>query len=172
MAQIVTSENIMEKFDKLYAEMAVSSDVEDMKLFGRVMREAMEVLAERMPEKAEGLLEELCAIEWDNYLTQNEAENIVANMEPAPKWSKEQVRRGLASLGRVMEEMPYYNECALYVTISMIMSDSGETLKELIADEKGNYDDMKLLNVCYKLAIDKLKDKDGVFNVRRYFSLQ
>ena len=35
----------MQKFDELYAKMRKSSDVEDMKVFGRVMREAVGYLA-------------------------------------------------------------------------------------------------------------------------------
>ena len=157
-----TNEQI-KKFDELYEKMSESTDVKDMELFGKVMREAMTFMAERFPEKSEELLEELCAINWDNYLTKKEAETIVAHMQPAPAWTKEQMKRELSSMGLEMEEKPFYNECALYATISMIASDSMHTLSKYVPNN--------VLEVCYSLAVDKLKDEDKVFNIRKYFDV-
>lgn len=159
----------MNKFDELYAIMSASSNVEDMKLFGSVMRDMFKNMSERMPEKAEEYLEQLCAIKWDNYLTKKEADDIVAGMEPRPKWSKEQMKRELELKGLPHEEMPYYNWCALYTTISMITSDSGETLSKFALGVDA--DDKKMFELVYHLAVDKLKDKDGKFNIRKYFDL-
>ena len=158
----------MKKFDKLYAKMSASDNVEDMKLFGKVMRDMMKYLAERNPEKVEEYMEELEAICWRNYLTKKEAEEIVSNMSPSARWTKEQVKRGLEEMGVPTEEEGCYNWCALYTTISMITSDSGETLMKYAAVEM---DDKKLLELIYHLALDKLKDKDEVFNIRKYFEL-
>lgn len=160
---------MIKKFDSLYAKMAESSDINDMHLFGKVMREAMVLVSERMPDKAEEFLEELCAINWHNYLTRKEAEKIISSMEPAPKWSMEQIKRVLDSKGLQKEEMPYYNECALVTTIAMIASDSMSTLDKFAFG--GGADDDQLMDVIYHLALDKLKDKDKVFNIRKYFDV-
>ena len=159
----------MKKFDELYAKMSSSQDVEDMKLFGKVMRNAMQYLAERNPEKIEEFIEELEAVNWKNYLTKKEADDIVGSMMPAPKWTKEQVERGLKELDVPLEEMPYYNWYALYTTISMIASDSGETLQKYAFG--ANQVDNGMLELVYHLALDKLKDKDEVFNIRKYFGI-
>lgn len=45
----------------------------------------------------------------------------------------------------------------------MIDSDSGSTLKKLVQD------DIEYFKLVYLLAIDKLTDKDGVFDIRHYF---
>lgn len=158
----------MKKFDELYAKMSVSDKVEDMELFGKVMREMVHYLSERNPEKVDEYIDELEAINWKNYLTKKEAETIVGGMMPAPKWTKEQVKRVLDELGLATEESGCYNWCALYTTISMIESDSGDTLMKYSGAEM---DDKKLLELIYHLALDKLKDKDEVFNIRKYFGI-
>jgi hypothetical protein len=88
-------------------------------------------------------------------------------MSPAPKWGIDQLKRALAASGTQANEKPCYNEYALYVTMSMVVSDSKETLEKYA----GATEDGKLLELCYHLALDKLKDKDGMFNVRDYFRL-
>ena len=66
--------------------------------------------------------------------------------------------------GYELDKEPYYNRCALWVTMNMKMSDSGETLAKYIAGDK-------LFEAVYHLAVDSLTDKDGRFSVRKYFGL-
>jgi hypothetical protein len=170
MAILKNTEAMMEKFDKLYQKMSVSDKVEDMKLFGKVMREAVRELASVRPEIAEELIEELSAIEWKNYLTRREAEEIVSKMEPEAKWSRDQLERSLRSDGLMMEEEPYYNDYALWVEVSKIYSDSGRTLREHL-ERAGMGSESELVKLIYGLAIDHLKDRDGVFDIRKYFGI-
>lgn len=165
-----TEKDIMHKFDSLYAKMATSTDVSDMQLFGSTFRKAMEWIAAYKPEKAEELICMLCAIEWDNYLTKAEAEQIVEAMEPKPVWSYDEFVRALDSLGLPCEESPYYNSYAMWVAASMKYSDSAKSIAKILGrDSEEDVDKMEMVNVCYMLAHDILKDKDGVFNVRKYF---
>lgn len=161
----MNEEEIMKKYDHLYEKMATSNNIENMKLFGKVGREAMVQLAKHAPEKAQELVEELCAINWDNYLTEREAEKIVSNMVPQRPWPKEQWRVVMEQHGYKLEEEPYYNKCALYVTMSMIYSDSHDTIERYMNPDADAFE------IIHSLAIDKLKDKDGVFSIRSYFSL-
>lgn len=171
MAKMITKESMMELFDKLYMKMSVSKNIDDMRLFGRVMREAMEELAVSRPERAEELLDELCAVNWKNYLTRKEADAIIAHMDPQPKWNREQLIRLLNDKGLPLEEEPFYNEQALYVEVSKVCSDSGVTLAELLYSGDEPVESELLAIACYKLALDHLKDKDGVYNIRKYFGL-
>jgi hypothetical protein len=50
----------------------------------------------------------------------------------------------------------------------MIQSDEGESLKEAI---HANDRDERLLRLVYKLAVNRLEDQDGKFNIRKYFGL-
>lgn len=166
-------EEIIKKFDELYAIMSRSTDVADMKLFGKVMREAIVYITANNPKKAEELVNKLCAIKWDNYLTKEEAEKIVKEMKPSVAWSEEEVINTLTRKGYKTEEEPYYNAHALYATICMKCSDSGETIKDKILRKvSANFSEAEMLEICYWLALDSLKDKDGVFRIRKYFGLE
>lgn len=172
MAQMMNAEEQMKKFDQLYAKMSASTDIEDMKLFGKACRKAIEILAMQMPARSMDIIDELCALNWDNYLTDREADEIVKNMEPRPTWSKEQVMNGLKRLGLPTEESPYYNDNALYVAIEMKYSDSARTIAEdILKKSLSEVDDMEMLRICYHLALDVLKDRDGVFSIRKYFGV-
>ncbi len=163
---------IMAKFDELYEKMSRSSDVKDMKLFGGVMREAMAYLTESKSEKAEELMEKLCAMEWCNYVTRREAEEIVKHMVPSARWSEEAMKRWLEELGLQKEEAPYYNEHALWVVVSMKYSDDAKTLAEEVMGKKvEEVEELDMFRMCHALAMDVLRDEDGVFDVRKYFGL-
>ena len=144
----MNADEIMSKFDALYAKMAASTNIEDMKIFGKACRKAVNMLATHMPTMAVEIIDELCAMTWCNYLTDREAEEIVKNMAPC------------------------FNRNAMYVAISMKYSDSAETIAEKIMGKSlADVDDLTMLKACYHLAHDVLTDKDGVFRVRRYFDV-
>ena len=155
--------DLKEKFDKLYSTIISSRDNRKMQILGCMTKKVMYQTIEAHPQKAEELLNILEAVNWNNYLTEKEAEQIVSKMSPAPKWTKQQWASIMEKLDLTMEMAPYYNKCALYVTMSMIDSDSRNTIRMLEADEQ------KYFQLVHSLAIDKLLDKDGVFNIRHYF---
>jgi hypothetical protein len=109
--------------------------------------------------------------EYRNYLSAHEASEIVRQMEPQPQWSLRQVLDMLKSAGYATEEPPYFNNYALATTMCMILSDSGQTLQRIIGSPSHPATNEELLASVYQLAVDKLKDKDGKFNIRKYFYL-
>lgn len=145
--------------------MKYSGKTENMVLFGHVMNEMMDFIIQHNPAEAQAWIEKLSAIEWKNYLSPKEAETIVESMEPEAPWSRDEWNKAMDSLGLDKQDMPCYNPCALWVTMSMIYSDDARTLAKLMNTE---VEDLPV-EAFYSLAIDKLKDKDGRFNVRRYF---
>lgn len=162
-------EELTEKFDSLYAKMATSKNVEYMTLFGKVMKKMFSNLPSGVAEEC---VEELCAINWDNYLTRAEADRIVSEMSPQVPWGRDRFQTMLNDMEYEKEEPPYYNEHALYAAICMEYSDSSKTIAEKILKAKvGDVDSRELFSACYWLALDALKDKDGVFNIRKYFGL-
>lgn len=150
------------RFNALYEQMAVSNNVSYMRTFGAVLKEMMEWMIQNKPEHAQEWLEKLECIKWKNYLTRKEGQKIVDDMEPRAPWSMEQWILAMQQHGYILEEEPYYNRYAMYVTMSMIASDSNETLKKYV----GNGD---VFAMIHDLAKDKLKDVDRKFNVRVYF---
>ena len=160
----MTAQELKDKYNELYDYMAQSKDPKNMKAFGHVMNEMYDWFVANKPELAQEWLDKLESIKWKNYLSPKEAEKIVAGMNPAAPWNREQWRGAMEKHGYSLDKEPYYNRCALWTTMNMIMSDSGNTLKKYV-------DDANLFKAVYDLAIDKLEDKDSVFNIRHYFSL-
>lgn len=135
-----------------------------MHVFGQVQKEVMEWAITNKPDLARDWLNKLESIRWKNYLVPDEAESIVSKMEPKAPWSREQWVSVMQKHGYPLEEQPYYNQCALYVVMSMIYSDSFKTISKFMTGGD-------VFEVIYSLALDKLKDKDEKFNVRSYFGL-
>lgn len=158
------AKELREKYQELYSKMASGTNVEKMKLFGRVMGDMMEELIRTQPEKAEEYLERLEAVKWKNYLTHKEAEKIVTGMEPTAPWDFEQWKQAMSQAGLEMEEWPCYNKYALWAAMNMKISDSGETIQKYVNSSN-------MFKFVHELAIDSLKDRDEVFNIRKYFGV-
>ena len=157
------------KFNELYNYIVASRETGKMKMLGWVMKAMMEQTIANHPQMAEEYINVLESVRWDNYLTEQEAEKIVTAMSPAPMWKKQQWELAMNQMGWDMEHYPCYNKCALYVTMCMVDSDDGDTVAELISKEGSVKQDADYLIAIHKLALNKLQDEDGVFNIRRYF---
>ena len=153
-----------QEFQSLYNLMAGQQNVAFMQVFGNVHKEMFDWFVTNKPDLAQEWLDKLESIRWKNYLTPKEADRIVAAMEPKAPWSREQWKAAMTEHGFDLESEPSYNRCALYATMNMLMSDSGDTLAKYIEKDS-------LFKAVHDLAVDKLTDKDGVFNIRAYFSL-
>lgn len=158
------AKELRDRYLSQYDYMVQSKDVRNMTIFGRVMNEMMDWLIANKPDAAQAWIEKLESIKWKNYLTPTEADKIVAAMEPKAPWSREQWTQAMEKFGLNLEKWPHYNKCALYATMNMIMSDSSDTLSKYVSNDN-------LFNAVYALAVDKLTDADGRFNVRNYFNV-
>ena len=152
-----------EKFEELYNSIIASRNTKNMQVLGCMTKKIMNTIIDTHPQMAEEMLNVIEAVNWDNYLTEKEAEQIITNMKPQPKWTKQLWKNNMTILDESIEKQPSYNKCALYVTMCMIDSDDGETLKKLVPDES------EYFKLVYNLAVNKLTDKDGVFDIRHYF---
>ena len=157
-----------DRYTGLYDFMAQSRDPKNMKAFGCVMNEMMDYLVANKPDVAEEMIDKLEAIKWHQYLTPKEAEKIVANMDPKAPWSRDTWKSAMESFGLPIEEMPAYNRCALWVEMNKIYSDYGEEIASLLGKPLSP-SDKDIIAACYKMALKNLKDKDGVYNIRKYF---
>ena len=157
-----------ERYMSLYDYMAQSRNPKNMKVFGAVMTQMMDVMLQKMPDTAEDMIDKLESIKWRQYLTPKEAEKIVLGMDPKAPWSREVWRNAMESFGLPLEEMPAYNRCALWVEMNKIYSDFGTEIAALIGKPL-QPTDKDIINACYKMALKNLKDKDGVYDIRKYF---
>jgi len=150
-----------QEFNALYNMMASSDKVENMHVFGQVLKRMFYWFVNNKSSEAEEFLSQLESIRWKNYLTPREAERIVGDMVPSAPWSWEQWKAAMEKHDFELEHEPCYNSCALFAVMNMEMSDSKKTLEKYI-------DSDKLFNAVYELAVDKLTDKDENFNVRHW----
>ena len=160
----MNSQELNDKYWSMYEYMANSRDPKNMKIFGRVMTTIVEDMIASSPSKAEEYINKLEAVKWKQFLTPSEADKIVAEMKPKAPWSREQWKSAMEQHGFELEKWPCYNRCALYTTMNMLMSDSGNTLSKYVSNGD-------LFKVVYELAVDKLTDEDEKFNIREYFSV-
>ena len=156
------------EFYELYDMMASSHDVNNMRTFGNVHKEMMEWMIANKPELAQEWLDKLSSIKWCNYLTPKEAEKIVSEMVPKAPWSREVWKSAMESFGLPLEEAPFYNRCALWTEMNKIYSDFGDEIAALLGKPL-SLSDKDIISTCYKMALKNLKDKDGVYNIRKYF---
>lgn len=165
---MTTSQEIKDRYAALYGYMAESRDPRNMKIFGGVMTAMMDLLAEKMPSEAEEMVDRLESIKWKQYLTPREAEKITSQMDPKAPWSRETWKAAMEALGLPLEEQPCYNRCALFTEMSKMYSDFGEEIAQLLGKPLSP-SDKEIITACYRMAMKTLKDKDGVYDIRRYF---
>ena len=165
---MTTPQELKDRYTGLYDYMAQSRDPRNMKAFGCVMTSMMEDMIQSSPAKAEEYIDQLEAIKWKQYLTPKEAERIVAGMDPAGPWSRDAWKKTMESFGLPLEEAPFYNRCALWVEMNKIYSDFGTEIAALMGKPL-SASDKDIITACYKMALKNLRDKDGVYDIRKYF---
>ena len=165
---MTTSQELKNQYTGLYDYMANSRDPKNMKAFGCVMTEMMDWLIANKPEIAQDMIDKREAIKWRQYLTPKEAEKIVSGMDPAGPWKRDQWKSVMEGFGIQLEEAPYYNRCALWTEMNKIYSDFGPEIAALIGRPLSPTD-KDIISACYRLALKNLRDKDGVYDIRKYF---
>lgn len=160
---------IMNMFDKLYTKMNTSSDPSNMYVFGNTMKSMFKDMIEWRPDVAQEYLDKLEAINWKNYLSKKEAVTIVNGMEPSGGWDVSEWERCMENMDFRTEDSPYYNKWAMYVAMNMIYSDSANTIAKIAGKSLSEMPREEMFKAIHYLALDKLKDKDGMFDIRAYF---
>lgn len=60
----------------------------------------------------------------------------------------------------------------MWVAMNMVYSDSAVSIARILGRSLDTMPDEQVANAVYLLAMDKLCDKDQVFNIRSYFYIQ
>lgn len=159
-----------ERYRELYRKMASSKDVEKMQAFGRAENWVFDMLTDRHPDLARKWLDKLEASEWNNYLSEQEANEIVASLRgqdgrAGAHWSMQTFFNAVEGLGGEVERPPYYNKYALWATANMLYSDHAGSARKYIGEES------KMPAYFYDLAVEQLTDPDRPHFVREYFKL-
>ena len=166
----MNTQELKDRYTSYYDYMANSREPKNMMLFGTVMTQMMDYLIQSKPDVAEDMIDKLESIKWHQYLTPKEAQKIVDGMDPKAPWSRDQWKAAMESFGLPLEEPPYYNRCALWTEMSKMYSDFGDEIAALLGKPL-TPTDKDIISACYKMALKTLKDKDGVYDIRRYFGV-
>lgn len=170
-----TKEEMIERYHILRDEALYSRDEKKMKILGDAESWAFKEMAASAPEKAESWLSHLEAIRWNNFLSEKEAMNIGKRMKNADgttgyHWNHDVFTKAVQALGGTVEEYPCYNSYALCVVANMVYSDHALSIAEDMGFKTvAEVPNERMALSCYKKAVEKLKDKDGNFHVRKYF---
>lgn len=89
---------------------------------------------------------------------------------PRAPWPRDAWKQAIESFGLPLEETPCYNRCALWVEMNKIYSDFGDEIAGLLSKPLDT-NDKDIISACYKMALKNLKDKDHIYDIRKYFSL-
>ncbi len=168
------------RFDELYATMQTSKDVAKMRHFGEAFKKMFNEVAERDARLASTIIEYLSMMEFNNFVTADEAMRVAAtfinadtavtgNSEPTKgaHWNMDSVKTFLSQRGIELEDKPHYNWAALWLTMNMIYSDFGNTIADILGSKEGE----KIATTCYKMAVARLRDPDRPRFIREYFHL-
>lgn len=165
----MTNKELIDRYHHLYGDMAESSDIEKMKVFGNAETWAFEQLAEVHPDLAERWLEKLEASVWNNYISSHEYEEVCDRIKNTDgnmgaHWSYNEVMSAVVAAGGTAEESPCYNSYALALTMNMLYSDHSDSVKTYVREED-------IVPFYYAMAVEKLKDPDRKNFIRPYFDL-
>ena len=160
---------LLDRYVELYDTTASSGDPKKMKIFGEAEKWAFEQFVSINPRAAEMWLQKLEPVDWNNYLTEEEADRIMDGLmnqdgSVGPMWSREQIARAVQGLDGALEARPYYNRCALVVTMNMLASDHMASARKFISEER-------LPEFFYQQAQEQLKDIDRPNFIRSYYGL-
>lgn len=168
---------ILERYEELYEDMATSGNKEKMIAFGEAERNIFHKLAKEHPAIAQMWLDKLEAMHWKNYLSKHEADEITAklinqNGRIGAHWNYDTFKNAVESLGGKVAEKPYYNCYALWATANMIYSDHANSVAEDMGYPNPEaVPNEKMALSMYRKAVEQLKDVDRPKFVREYFDL-
>lgn len=160
---------MIKRYLELYEDMTTSKDTNKMRGFGNAEMKAFKRVSEVAPNVAKMWLDELESMSWLNYLSKDEAIDIVNGLvnqdgSKGAHWNYDTFKSAVESLGVEMANEPYYNCYALWVTANMLYSDHYNSAKEYVPKE-----DMP--KFFYAMAVEKLEDADRPRFIRDYYNL-
>ena len=165
------TKEIQERFDCLFEIVKSSKKDSALEIFKTVACEMLDFAYERDPSVVQAWLDDLGAVEWQNYITRKEAEAIVSHMTPKAPWTLEQWERNIDANELDREEAPYYNSYAVYVVMSTIYNLHAQTLAKIVGHTIDEIPEDEFFQAVYFLALDQLKKNDGKMTVRNWYNL-
>lgn len=176
----MTAQELKSLYEGYYKEVVESKDPSKMLVLGGVTTRLFNEMADRHPDIAQREVEALEAMGFYNYVTLAEASEIASefinddtmitgNVAPSKgaHWNMDALKSFLTQKGLPLEEKPYFNWPALWLTVNMVYSDYANAFVEVLGSKEND----KIATASYKFALKKLKDLDRKHFIREYFDL-
>ena len=166
---------MMNEYEMYSHKIIKSKDQKHMEVLSEVCEWLFKQAAIKIPDVAESALSHLAATDWIQYLSETEAKNIgmrIVNQDGSKgfHWNHDVFTKAVESLGGKVEDKPFYNSYALCVVGNMVYSDHALSIAmDLGYKDPKEVPNEKMALSCYRKAVEKLKDVDGGFHVRKYF---
>lgn len=162
-------EQMLKRFDRLVDQISASKDPEKMKVLACADAWGFAQMAAMQPKVAQKWLDKLEAVEWYNYLSKSEAEEIVAGLQNqngtrGGKWSYDAFMQAVEAVDGKIDDTPCYNSYALWATANMLFSDHAKSASLFVPENEWP-------KYFYLQAVEKLKDPDRKRFVRPYFGV-
>ncbi|MBQ7899378.1 MAG: hypothetical protein IJ307_05945 [Bacteroidales bacterium] len=171
----MNTDEMKDRFKHLYDVMKDSNDVDKMKIFGCASHKMFNKMAMANPAIAKEWIDMLEPIVWNNYLTEEMAEQIAQKLvnqdqSKGPLWSMDTFFSVVPKLGGKIEDEPYYNKYALWLVANAHYSDFAQSTSEdmgytTISEVPGE----KMALSMYKKAVESLKDIDRSHYIADYY---
>ena len=165
------TKEIQERLDAFFEILKTSKKDSAFDIFKTAISEMLDFAYERDPSIVQTWLDDLGAVEWQNYINKKEAEAIVAEMEPKAPWTIEQWDKILEANKLDREEAPFYNPYALYVVMCSIYIVHAQTLAKIVGQTIDEIPEEEFFQAVYFLALDRLKKNDANMDVRNWYNL-
>lgn len=168
-----TRDEVLKKFNELLDETIERGNNKEMQLTRCMFNQAVEFLTDldmdlskEFVERFEGVLN------YNNFLTEGESRRILLSFlnqdgSKGAHWKDPDLFfKKLQSCGKELEERPYYNKWALYVTANMYSSDHHNDIIKWVGGDLDKY-----FEACVDFSYSQLTDKDRPEWVRWYFHI-
>lgn len=170
-----SKEELIDKYAALYRKAVSSKDPKKMKVLGEAGNWVFAELAKAHPEMAENWIAHLETMDWDNWLSEKEAQNVTRKLTAqdgtkGAHWPYETFTKTVAGMGGKAEDKPSYNGYALWAVANNVYADHARSIAEDMGYKSAaEVPGEKMAKSCYAKAVELLKDPDKGFDARKYF---
>lgn len=170
-----SKEELLDRYHELTEHAYKSKDVKNMRMLAKANDYMFNQLVMVHPDMADKYIDHIEQIDWNNYLSENEAINISSHIinqdgKKGFHWTYDVYKKVIEDAGFSMCMEHEYNSYALFVTANMIYSDMAKSIaKDMGHQSVSEASDVKMALSCHEKAIELLTDQDHGYNVRDYF---
>ena len=162
---------IMDEYERIHNMIFRNHKDKNTELVKTTMNDMFLHMYKKDPVYASKILGKLLSIEWKQYLTKEEANEIYNKLNPQGRWRYDVFIEHMKECHLPIEAQGLFNSYALWITINSLYSDHAQSIAKIVNIPVSEIPNTDFICHMYKLAIDKLSVENGYFDIRKYFDL-